>query len=173
MEVTAYFVPVLYPHLVLARWSLARNGRADHVDGHPGRDRTRCLLVQREGLHPFNASDISWLERRLVDVCWKRLRSIWPTRPRRRLSLCRTTRPRSSSAQSSLRLASLACSALTSSSGVSPRVAATVSRTEPLRSVSETGPGDACNQRATSARYRAGAAYSSGGRPVLLARARS
>ena len=28
----------------------------------------RCLLVQRPGLHPFNASDISWLERRLIDV---------------------------------------------------------------------------------------------------------
>lgn len=29
---------------------------------------TRCLLIQRPGLHPFNASDISWLERRLIDV---------------------------------------------------------------------------------------------------------
>jgi hypothetical protein len=29
---------------------------------------TRCLLVHRHGLHPFNASDISWLERRLIDV---------------------------------------------------------------------------------------------------------
>jgi hypothetical protein len=29
---------------------------------------TRCLLVQRPSIHPFNASDISWLERRLHDV---------------------------------------------------------------------------------------------------------
>ena len=36
--------------------------------GHAPKEWTRCLLVQREGLHPFNASDISWLERRLVDV---------------------------------------------------------------------------------------------------------
>jgi hypothetical protein len=28
----------------------------------------RCLLIQRPGLYPFNASDISWLERRLRDV---------------------------------------------------------------------------------------------------------
>lgn len=32
------------------------------------KDWNRCLLVQRPGLHPFNASDISWLERRLIDV---------------------------------------------------------------------------------------------------------
>ncbi len=36
--------------------------------GHGTKDWTRCLLIQREGLHPFNASDISWLERRLIDV---------------------------------------------------------------------------------------------------------
>lgn len=36
--------------------------------GRGTKDWTRCLLIQREGLHPFNASDISWLERRLIDV---------------------------------------------------------------------------------------------------------
>jgi hypothetical protein len=36
--------------------------------GHSTKDWTRCLLIQRPGLHPFNASDIGWLERRLVDV---------------------------------------------------------------------------------------------------------
>lgn len=36
--------------------------------GHAAKEWTRCLLVQREGLHAFNASDISWLERRLIDV---------------------------------------------------------------------------------------------------------
>jgi len=36
--------------------------------GHGTKDWTRCLLIEREGLHPFNASDISWLERRLIDV---------------------------------------------------------------------------------------------------------
>ena len=36
--------------------------------GHTTKDWSRCLLIQREGLHPFNASDISWLERRLIDV---------------------------------------------------------------------------------------------------------
>lgn len=36
--------------------------------GHQLKEWTRCLLIQREGRHPFNASDISWLERRLIDV---------------------------------------------------------------------------------------------------------
>jgi hypothetical protein len=36
--------------------------------GHGLNDWARCLVVQREGLHAFNASDISWLERRLIDV---------------------------------------------------------------------------------------------------------
>jgi hypothetical protein len=36
--------------------------------GHGQKEWTRCLIVQREGLHAFNASDISWLERRLFDV---------------------------------------------------------------------------------------------------------
>jgi hypothetical protein len=36
--------------------------------GHNLKDWTRCVLVQRPGLQPFNASDISWLERRLIDV---------------------------------------------------------------------------------------------------------
>jgi hypothetical protein len=36
--------------------------------GHALKEWTRCLVVQREGLHAFNASDISWLERRLLDV---------------------------------------------------------------------------------------------------------
>lgn len=36
--------------------------------GHATKDWTRCLLVRREGRQPFNASDISWLERRLIDV---------------------------------------------------------------------------------------------------------
>lgn len=36
--------------------------------GHQVKEWARCLLIQRPGLHPFNASDISWLERRLVDV---------------------------------------------------------------------------------------------------------
>jgi hypothetical protein len=36
--------------------------------GHQMKEWTRCLLIQREGLHAFNASDISWLERRLIDV---------------------------------------------------------------------------------------------------------
>ena len=36
--------------------------------GHATKDWKRCLLIRREGLQPFNASDISWLERRLIDV---------------------------------------------------------------------------------------------------------
>ncbi len=36
--------------------------------GHGAKDWSRCLIVQREGTHAFNASDISWLERRLLDV---------------------------------------------------------------------------------------------------------
>jgi hypothetical protein len=36
--------------------------------GHAVKPWSRALLVQREGLHAFNASDISWLERRLIDV---------------------------------------------------------------------------------------------------------
>ncbi len=36
--------------------------------GHAIKEWTRCLVIQREGLHAFNASDISWLERRLLDV---------------------------------------------------------------------------------------------------------
>src|SRR5579884_1442495 len=36
--------------------------------GHALKTWSRCLLVRREGLQAFNASDISWLERRLVDV---------------------------------------------------------------------------------------------------------
>ncbi len=36
--------------------------------GHAAKEWARCLLIQREGLQPFNASDISWLERRLIDV---------------------------------------------------------------------------------------------------------
>lgn len=39
--------------------------------GHTTKEWTRCLLVQREGVQAwqaFNASDISWLERRLIDV---------------------------------------------------------------------------------------------------------
>lgn len=36
--------------------------------GHQVKEWARCLLIQRPGLHLFNASDISWLERRLVDV---------------------------------------------------------------------------------------------------------
>jgi hypothetical protein len=36
--------------------------------GHRTKAWNRCLLIQREGLHPFNASDISWLERRLIDA---------------------------------------------------------------------------------------------------------
>jgi hypothetical protein len=36
--------------------------------GHATKDWKRCLLIRREGLQPLNASDISWLERRLIDV---------------------------------------------------------------------------------------------------------
>jgi len=36
--------------------------------GHAIKEWSRCLMIQREGLQAFNASDISWLERRLVDV---------------------------------------------------------------------------------------------------------
>jgi hypothetical protein len=36
--------------------------------GHNLKEWTRCLLIQRAGLQPINASDISWLERRLTDV---------------------------------------------------------------------------------------------------------
>lgn len=36
--------------------------------GHALKEWTRCLVIQREGVHAFNASDISWLERRLLDV---------------------------------------------------------------------------------------------------------
>lgn len=38
------------------------------VKTHTLRKWSRCLLVKREGLQAFNASDISWLERRLIDV---------------------------------------------------------------------------------------------------------
>lgn len=36
--------------------------------GHTLKEWMRCLVIQREGVHAFNASDISWLERRLLDV---------------------------------------------------------------------------------------------------------
>lgn len=36
--------------------------------GHKAKDWTRCLLIQRDSLRAFNATDISWLERRLFDV---------------------------------------------------------------------------------------------------------
>jgi hypothetical protein len=36
--------------------------------GHALKEWTRCLVVQRAGFQAFNASDISWLERRLLDV---------------------------------------------------------------------------------------------------------
>lgn len=36
--------------------------------GHNDKGWARCLLVKREEPHAFNASDTSWLERRLVDV---------------------------------------------------------------------------------------------------------
>jgi hypothetical protein len=39
------------------------------INGHKLKEWwARCLLIQRPGLYPFNASDISWLERRLFDV---------------------------------------------------------------------------------------------------------
>lgn len=43
-------------------------GLRTRIKGHADKAWTRLLLVQREGLHPFNASDISWLERRLIDI---------------------------------------------------------------------------------------------------------
>ena len=46
----------------------AQNLRSRIKTGHGLKTWTRCLLIQRPGLHPFNASDISWLERRLIDV---------------------------------------------------------------------------------------------------------
>jgi hypothetical protein len=46
----------------------AQGLRARIKTGHQLKEWARCLLIQRPGLHPFNASDISWLERRLVDV---------------------------------------------------------------------------------------------------------
>lgn len=36
--------------------------------GHEDKDWTGCVLIQRPSLHSFRASDISWLERCLVDV---------------------------------------------------------------------------------------------------------
>jgi hypothetical protein len=42
--------------------------RSRIMTGHGTKDWLRCLLIQRQGLQPFNASDISWLERRLIDV---------------------------------------------------------------------------------------------------------
>jgi hypothetical protein len=42
--------------------------RSRITTGHGLKEWTRCLVIQRPSLHPFNASDISWLERRLVDV---------------------------------------------------------------------------------------------------------
>jgi hypothetical protein len=36
--------------------------------GHDLKEWTRALLIQREGLQPFNSSDLGWLERRLIDV---------------------------------------------------------------------------------------------------------
>jgi hypothetical protein len=46
----------------------AQGLRSRVTTGHNQKDWTRCLLIQRPGLHPFNASDIAWLERRLIDV---------------------------------------------------------------------------------------------------------
>ncbi|MHB1988824.1 MAG: hypothetical protein ACYCSF_12725 [Acidimicrobiales bacterium] len=46
----------------------AQNLRSRVKTGHGDKTWSRCLLVQRLGPHPFNASDISWLERRLIDV---------------------------------------------------------------------------------------------------------
>ncbi len=46
----------------------AQGMRSRIKTGHPTKDWTRCLVIERRGLHPFNASDISWLERRLIDV---------------------------------------------------------------------------------------------------------
>lgn len=44
-------------------------GLRDRVKtGHASKIWSRCPLVKREGLHGFNACDISWLERRLLDV---------------------------------------------------------------------------------------------------------
>lgn len=43
-------------------------GLRSRIKNHQQKEWTRCLLIQRHGLHPFNASDISWLERRLFDV---------------------------------------------------------------------------------------------------------
>jgi hypothetical protein len=43
-------------------------GLRSRIRGHSTKTWARCLLVQREGRHPYNASDISWLERRLIDV---------------------------------------------------------------------------------------------------------
>jgi hypothetical protein len=36
--------------------------------GHDLKAWDRCLLIQRPGIFPFNAADIAWLERRLIDV---------------------------------------------------------------------------------------------------------
>jgi len=49
-------------------WEKQQGLRLRIKTGHAAKDWERCLLVQREGLQPFNASDISWLERRLIDV---------------------------------------------------------------------------------------------------------
>jgi hypothetical protein len=46
----------------------AQDLRSRIKTGHNLKEWTRCLLVKREEPHAFNASDISWLERRLIDV---------------------------------------------------------------------------------------------------------
>lgn len=46
----------------------AQDLRSRIQTGHNLKEWTRCLLIKREEPHAFNASDISWLERRLFDV---------------------------------------------------------------------------------------------------------
>lgn len=82
--------------------------------GHAIKEWTRCLVIQREGLHAFNASDISWLERRMIDVLLEAPMSTWSTRRLRHPSSCPSTRRTSLSEPWLRRSGFSGCSTLTS-----------------------------------------------------------
>lgn len=56
------------PGAVLSLYVGKAQALRNRLDGHGEKPWSRCLLIQRPGLQPFNASDIGWLERRLYDV---------------------------------------------------------------------------------------------------------
>src|SRR5262249_53207698 len=56
------------PDAALSIYVGKAQGLRSRLRGHNTKDCVRCLIVQREGRHAFNASDISWLERRLLDI---------------------------------------------------------------------------------------------------------